>query len=285
MRYRLFISILLVSLGIHHSHAQQNDASTICPLFMAGEVEIGRVDLIDTYLSPWSYGGWNAGINIELMKAFKGNDKHWLWQQLIGGNYGQSRMNSTGAGLAASGGGRYSFAIMHHSRTAIKGLHLYYGGNIGISADAIYNYHGGNNPATVKADCSLALTGMIVYNVSWGRQPFTIRYQPTLPVIGLFSQPEYAQSYYEVWLGNYDNFIHCGTWGNRFDMDNRLTIDIHFSNWALRLGYHNRISTTYTNNNRYQIVTNNFTIGFAGDIISLGRDNHRPVIRALYDMP
>ncbi len=275
----------MVLLGIPCSYAQSSSDTPISPLYMSGEVEIGRGDLIDTYLSPWSYGGWNIGINVELMKALNGCNGNWLWQQRLGGNYGRSRMNISGASLVASGGANYSFAIMHHSPTPIRGLHLYYGGNIGISADAIYNYHGGNNPATVRVDCSLALTGMIVYNVSWGRQLFTIRYQPTLPVIGVFSQPEYAQSYYEVWLGNYNNFIHCGTWGNRFDMDNRLSIDIHFSNWALRLGYHNRISTTYTHNNRYQIVTNNFTIGFAGDIISIGRGDNRPVIRALYNMP
>lgn len=273
--------------SILHSHAQhEKDDTTAYPIFIAAEMETGGMQVLDTYLSGWSYGGWNVGVNIELMKALKSESKKWIWQQQIGAHYGQGRLNISGAGLTAIYGFDYTFAMMHHSSCTLSGLHFYYGGDIDITAAAIENYHGGNNPMSAKFDCSLALTGMIVYNFNCGRQPISIRYQPSLPILGVFIQPEYAQSYYEVWLGNYDNFIHCGTWLNRFDMDNRLSIDIHFSNWALRLGYHNSISTTYANNNRYQLILNNFTIGFAGDILSLERNNKpHKIIRALYDMP
>ena len=284
MSCKRIISALFLLLCITLVHAQEEQVTPQHPLFIATEIEVGGVDLLDTYLSPWSYSGWNIGVNVELMKTLKGNSKQWVWQQLINANYGQSRMNISGAGLTESGGGNYSFAMMHQSNTPLKGLHLYYGASIGIGVEVLYNYHGGNNPTLVKADGSLALTGMIVYNFAWGKQPFTVRYQPILPIVGVFAQPEYAESYYEIWLGNYNNFIHCGTWGNRFDMDNRISIDIHFSNWALRIGYHNSIHTTFVNNNRYQMIQNNFTIGFAGDIISLGKNNNT-TIRALYNLP
>lgn len=266
--------------------SQEKGVTPQCPVFTAIEFEAGGCRLIDTYLSSWSYTGWNIGLNVELMQAMKLDNYQWVWQQLIGLNYGSTRLSISGNGLTIAGGANYNFAMMRRSNTPIEGLLIYYGGNIGLMGEAIYNYHGGNNPVSVKADLSVGLTGMATYNFSLGKLPITARYQIILPVIGVFAQPEYAEPYYEVGLGNYQGFLHCGTWGNRFDIDNRITIDMHMSNWALRIGYHNHINTTYTNNNHYQLVMHNITLGFAGDILSLDyKKSNRPIIRALYHLP
>ena len=266
--------------------AQASETKPICPVFTAVEFEAGGARLIDTYLAPWSYSGWDVALQVELMQAMKLDNYNWVWQQRIGLNFGLTQLSISGAGRTLLGGADYNFAMMHRSSLPIKGLQLYYGGNVSLLGECIYNYHSGNNPVNVKADISLGLTGMAVYNFAWGRVPFTIRYQLTLPVIGAFAQPEYAESYYEVGLGNYHNFIHCGTWGNRFDIDNRITIDMHMGNWALRLGYHNRINTTNVNNNRYQLVMHNCSVGFAGDLSNLDfKKSNRPVVRALYQLP
>ena len=247
---------------------------------------MGGTRLIDTYLSPWSYKGWGIALNIELMQAMPLDNYHWVWQQQIGVNYGDSKISVTGAGKTIYGGLNYMFAMMRRSVLPIDGLQLYYGADLALFGEGIYNYHGGNNPVAVKADISLGLTGMAVYNFKLGKLPVTARYQLLLPVIGIFGQPEYSESYYEVSLGNHHNFLHCGTWANKFDIDNRLTVDMHFNSWALRVGYHNRINTTYVTNNRYQLVQHNFTIGFAGDLLSWSKKNsNRSVLRALYDTP
>lgn len=284
MKRLLYILTLLVTPLIASSQA--NEALPQCPIFTAVEFEAGGCRLLDTYLSPWSYSGWNIGLNVELMQAIKPDNYRWVWQQLIGLNYGSTRLSISGNGLTIAGGANYSFAMMHRTSTPIERLQLYYGGNATLMGEAIYNYHGGNNPVSVKADLSLGVTAMAAYHFTLGKLPFTARYQVMLPVIGIFAQPEYAEPYYEVGLGNYQGFLHCGTWGNRFDIDNRITIDMHMSNWALRIGYHNRINTTYTNNNRYQFVMHNVTIGFAGDILSVdNKKSNRPIVRALYLMP
>lgn len=283
MKRQLYILVLLLCPAI--AIAQESATEPQRPVFTAVEFEVGGSRLIDTYLSPYSYSGWNIGLNVELMQTLKLDNYQWIWQQLIGLNYGSTRLSISGAGLTIMGGANYSFALMHRSNTPIEGLQLYYGGNFSLLGEGVYNYHGGNNPTSVKADISLGFTGMAVYNFSLGKLPFTARYQLQLPIIGVFAQPEYAESYYEVWLGNYHNFLHCGTWANRFDIDNRITIDMHFGSWALRAGYHNSIHTTYINNNHYQLVTHNFTIGFAGDLLSLDSNKYnRPIVRALYHL-
>lgn len=287
MKRFLFIAILAtIVLQPARLLAQDTADKPLRPVFAGIEMEVGGAQLIDTYLSPWSYKGWDIGLNVELMQALPLDNYRWVWQQLIGINYGDSRMSASGAGKTIFGGFNYTFAMMRRSNLPIEGLQLYYGANVGLTGEVLYNYHGGNNPLSVKADISLGLSGMAVYNFKLGKLPLTARYQLMLPVVGIFAQPEYSESYYEVSLGNHHNFLHCGTWGNKFDIDNRLNIDIHFSSWALRVGYHNRINTTYVTNNRYQLVQHNFTIGFVGDLLSWSKKNdNRPIVRALYDFP
>lgn len=287
MKKNLFIALLAVLLlQPIILQAQEKTDKAVCPVFAGIEFEVGGTRLIDTYLSPWSYKGWDVGLNVELMQAMPIDNYHWVWQQLISINYGSSKMSVSEMGKTIFGGFNYTFAMMRRNKLPVEGLQIYYGADLGLTGKALYNYHGGNNPLSVKADISLGLTTMAAYNFRWGKLPFTARYQLILPVIGVFAQPEYSESYYEVSLGNHQNFLHCGTWGNKFDIDNRLTVDMHFDSWALRMGYHNHINTTYVTNNRYQIVQHNFTIGFVGDLLSWSKKNdNRSVLRALYDLP
>ncbi len=282
MKKRLTILFILVC-GLVSSYAQEQDNKPLTPLFTAIEFEAGGAQVIDTYLSRWVYSGWDIALGSELMKAIALDNYNWVWQQQIRLSYGRGHINFTGGGLTDHGTISYTFAMMRRSNTPLKGLYLYYGGDAAITGAAIYNYHGGNNPVSVKADISLGLTAMAVYNFKWGELPFTARYQAVLPFIGVFAQPQYSESYYEVGLGNYHNFIHLGTWSNKFDMTNRITIDLHLNSWALRIGYNNHIYTTYAANNRYQLVSHNFVLGFTGDIMRWSKNNEgRPIKKALY---
>ena len=279
-----YILVLLLAISLWQSMAaQEKSEAPIRPVFTAVEFEIGGSRLIDTYLSPWCYRGWDIAVGVELMKSTSIAYYDWVWQQQIRANYGSSRLDISRNGRCDFFGFNYDFALMRCQSTGIEKLRLYYGGDIALTGEGVYNYHGGNNPISVKADISLGLTGMAVYDFRLGKLPFTARYQLSIPVIGVFAQPEYAESYYEVGLGNHKNFIHFGAWNNKFDMTNRVTVDMHFGSWALRIGYHNIIYTTYINDNRYQLVSHNFIIGFAGDLISWSKKNqNRPVQRALY---
>lgn len=283
MRRYIFAIAATLILPFQAVWAQEKAEKPLCPLLTAIEFESGGSCLIDTYLSPWVYKGWNVAIGAEWMRSISLDNYHWVWQQQARISYGRSHLRISGNGLTETGDLRYSFGMMRHSDTPLKGLRLYYGANISLTAGVLYNYHGGNNPVSAKADLSLGLTGMAVYGFRIGRLPVTARYQASLPFVGVFAQPEYSESYYEVGLGNLKNFIHVGTWADKFDMVNRLTIDLHLGSWALRIGYHNFINTTYTAGNRYQSVVHNFILGFAGDLLRWdSKNDNRPVIRALY---
>lgn len=285
MRRDFFLLIFAALLPAIARAGEPADAEPLCPLFTAVEFEVGSSELIDTYLSPWSYTGWSLALGAEWMRVMPIEEYRWVWQQQLRANFARTHLRISGNGLTDAGLLHYAFAMMRYSDLPVKGLRLYYGADMTLTGGALYNYHGGNNPVSVKADMSWGLTAMAVYDFKLGCLPVTARYQLALPVVGVFAQPEYAESYYEVSLGNYKNFLHAGTWATRFDMTNRLTIDFRFGSWALRTGYGNSIYTTYTAGNRYQWVSHHFVIGFTGDLLRWSAGNKdRRVCRALYTL-
>ena len=285
MRRDFFLLIFAALLPAIARAGEPADAEPLCPLFTAVEFEVGSSELIDTYLSPWSYTGWSLALGAEWMRVMPIEEYRWVWQQQLRANFARTHLRISGNGLTDAGLLHYAFAMMRYSDLPVKGLRLYYGADMTLTGGALYNYHGGNNPVSVKADMSWGLTAMAVYDFKLGRLSVTARYQLALPVVGFFAQPEYSETYYEVSLGNHENFFHVGTWATRFDMTNRLTIDFHFGSWALRAGYGNSIYTTYTAGNRYQWVTHHFVVGFAGDLLRWSAGNKdRRVCRALYTL-
>ena len=110
---------------------------------------------------------------------------------------------------------------------------------------------------------------MAVYRTRLGRLPLTLRYQATLPVVGCFFLPDYDQSFYEIYLGNYSDAVNFGWWGNRFDMDNLLTVDFHFGGTALRLGYRNEVTTLWENNISVRRTVHSAVLGVAWESIRI----------------
>ena len=72
------------------------------------------------------------------------------------------------------------------------------GGDVGC----VYNRRNGNNPASVKADITVNLTGYVTWKTRLWRLPVMLRWQTTMPLAGGFFSPEYDELYYELYLGN-----------------------------------------------------------------------------------
>lgn len=272
----IILLLILLLLPISVVATEKKTDNTSRPLFTALELQLGQAHWIETPLSQLSYKGTDLAIGIEMMRAFKGESR-WVQQHQLRYNYGRGKIAISGVGGSSYHLASYTFAMMHHSTVAPR-LRIYYGADIALSGGIVTNAHGGNNPLTIKTDLSLGATVMAVYDFNIVRLPVTARYQLSLPVVGTFSQIEYGELTRHPFQG-----MQWGTWNNRFDMKNRIHFDLHFSSWALRLGYHNDIITHYATGNRYQLVTHNFVLGFAGDLMRWSKKNEGKTIkRALY---
>lgn len=255
------------------------------PVNSVFSVGIGKASLLDSYLSQLTYNGLDVRLGYERQQAMRFNPNAWAQQLDLGIEYSKTdnpARNRSAHTLMVSA----RWGMAHRWRLPVEGLTLSAGPATSFDGGARYNNYNSNNPVSAQIRWSIDAIAQAVYNTRIGRLPITLRYRMALPVIGCFFAPEYDESYYEIYLGNRRNLAHFASWGNRFDMLNEVSIDLHLGNTALRLGYRNTIANYDVSNLHSRHYINLFTIGIGGDWLSVGKGRRpepdAPIISALY---
>lgn len=243
------------------------DSVVLRPVMSAYTVEAGTSHLADTYLSPIKYSGWHVGFRYTRMQAMKASPERWV-MQLSAGVETDRTENLVGNATMWYWGVDFSWGAMRRWRFA-HGLSAGAGGKAMLDLGCLYSSRNGNNPASAKASITVGATGYVAWNGNIGRLPVTLRYQPTLPVAGVFFAPDYGELYYEIYLGNHSGLVHPAWWGNFFRLDNLITADLHFGNTSLRIGYSGVMHTTRVNDVTARRFTHSAVIGISGDWLSI----------------
>ncbi|WP_290044384.1 DUF3316 domain-containing protein [uncultured Muribaculum sp.] len=279
---RLLLSILCVMLSA--MAFAQDEPTTLRPVTSSYTYEIGGATLANTYLTPLKYKGWDMALNYERMQAMKFNPEKWVMRLTAGIDLNRTdnpAKNATMWRLVAdfSWGMTYRFKLPHN-------ITLAGGGSTSLDLGCVYNARNGNNPVAVEAAWTVNLTGYASWNVKIGRLPVTLRYQPTIPLTGVFFSPDYGELFYEIYLGNHSGLAHCAWWGNYFRMENLVTADMHLGATSLRVGFRNNILSTSINDITTRTITYSTVIGVTTEWISLNpsrkADNNARIISALY---
>lgn len=279
---RLLLSILCVMLSA--MAFAQDEPTTLRPVTSSYTYEIGEATLANTYLTPLKYKGWDMALNYERMQAMKFNPEKWEMRLTAGIDLNRTdnpAKNATMWRLVAdfSWGMTYRFKLPHN-------ITLAGGGSTSLDLGCVYNARNGNNPVAVEAAWTVNLTGYASWNVKIGRLPVTLRYQPTIPLTGVFFSPDYGELFYEIYLGNHSGLAHCAWWGNYFRMENLVTADMHLGATSLRVGFRNNILSTSINDITTRTITYSAVIGVTTEWISLNpsrkADNNARIISALY---
>lgn len=222
---------------------------------------IGVANVLDTYLSPYNYKGVDIRVMRETMRQTKNIGGHIYYQTFIDIDVSYLKSRSKNAHEYA-GGIRYSNAWMYKfDKPAV--VNLYGGLQPSIYVGGIYHSRNGNNPAQAKVDIMVNATGLAEYNLHIFHKTFPLRYQLTVPLVGLAYSPNYGQSYYEEFvLGHYDHNICFGNFVNMPSMRHLFTIDIPIRNNYLRVGWSGEFNQAKLNGIRYHSYSSNFVIGF-----------------------
>ena len=261
-----------------------DEPATLRPVTSSYTYEIGGATLANTYLTPLKYKGWDMALNYERMQAMKFNPEKWVMRLTAGIDLNRTdnpAKNATMWRLVAdfSWGMTYRFKLPHN-------ITLAGGGSTSLDLGCVYNARNGNNPVAVEAAWTVNLTGYASWNVKIGRLPVTLRYQPTIPLTGVFFSPDYGELFYEIYLGNHSGLAHCAWWGNYFRMENLVTADLHLGATSLRVGFRNNILSTSINDITTRTITYSAVIGVTTEWISLNpsrkADNNARIISALY---
>lgn len=239
------------------------------PVTSAYMLEIGSSSVADSYLSPITYRGWSAAFAYERMQAMKFDPDNWIMQLNARIELDRGRNHADNATTWRIDG-TFSWGMLRRWHP-LPALTIAAGGSTGIDAGCIYNPRNSNNPASAKLAWTVNATAYAAYNLRVGRLPVTLRYQPVLPLAGIFFAPEYDELYYEIYLGNHDGLVHFAWPGNRFAMTNLFTADLHFGATSLRLGYRSYTFSSKANDLVTNIHTHAFVIGLSGEWLSLSR--------------
>lgn len=276
MKKKIFIILFwALSFPAMSSRAEEPaDSVVLRPVMSSYTIEAGTAHLADTYISPIKYSGWHVGLRYTRMQAMKFSPERWV-MQLSAGLMTDRTENIVGNATMWYWGADFSWAAMRRWRFT-HGLSAGIGGNAMLDLGCLYSARNGNNPASAKAAVTVGATGYVAWNGRIGRLPVTLRYQPTLPVAGVFFSPDYGELYYEIYLGNHSGLVHPAWWGNYFKLDNLITADLHFGNTSLRIGYSGVIHTTCVNDITSRRFSHAAVIGVSGDWLSVNPSRRLP---------
>ena len=275
-------SLLVFFAGWSHAAAQED--KPLRPVTSAYTLDAGGASIVNTYLTPLKYSGMNLGLRYERMQAMKQNPDR-LVMRLVAGLSGSRTENPVKNAEMWRIKGDFSWGMTYRWRLPYN-VTVGAGGSTSLNLGALYAPRNGNNPVAVEAAWTVNATAYAAWNVKvWGL-PVTLRYQPTLPLTGIFFSPDYGELFYEIYLGNDKGLVHGAWWGNYFSLDNLLTADFHFGSTCLRIGYHGEILSTKVNHITTRTVTNSVVVGVSGEWLSFnpykGLSREARVISALY---
>lgn len=271
---RFLLFMLLLAWGWQCAVVQgSGDERPLRPVATVISAQYGHASVLDTYLSPVRYGGHAMSLGYEAQQATGFAPERWTRQLSVGIDYDYTHNpagNHTMHSLIVDG----RWGMMRRWRDVLTpGLQFQLGGATQLRGGVLYNANNSNNVASARIHWNVGLLGQAIYNTHIKRLPITVRYQAALPVMGVFFAPDYDEAYYEIYLGNRRNLAHLGWWGNRFDLDHMLSADLHLGNTILRIGYRNRVSTSWVNNISTRDMTHYIVIGLGGEFLNIGVKN------------
>ena len=167
---------------------------------------IGKGNILDTYLSPFSY----TGTDISLLYRTE-RRAHWGKNKVsvkslynAHGCYAKSPTDDGKAldiEITASGGWHYNWYCSSW-RFALGGL-------LEASGGFTYNTRNGNNPAQARLGASILASAIVGYVFNFCKRKATASIEINAQMMGLQFAPTYGQSYYEIFsLGHTNGILH-----------------------------------------------------------------------------
>ena len=166
---------------------------------------IGKVNHLDTYLSPLEYKGPQLTFLSETHRTLRRNS-HVLFSTMLQGEFSYTESPKQNA-HDMGGSVRYDAGWHRQWKNVLKGLDLSAGALAGGDIGFLYNNRNGNNPAQARANLRLSASLRGDYCFKIKKQTLALHYQAHLPLLGATFMPQYGQSYFNMfaYLNKYPN--------------------------------------------------------------------------------
>lgn len=223
------MAMLLIIFAL--SPSMQSNAQEV-----ATQIALGQGDILDTYLSPEKYKGFEGRFISEVLRDSRKRPMSYV---LTHEGRLASLSNRAGTANSLSGGYGFTYSAMYRTAFLDGRLRLMVGGMAHYDVGFTYNMrNSANNPAQGYMSLDIGPHVFLRYDLPlWGRT-FTVGWEARMPFVGLMFSPNYGQSYYEIFnRGDYDHNI-VFTSLVVPQLRHHLTVDVPLSGrCALRVGY------------------------------------------------
>ncbi|MBP3227594.1 MAG: DUF3316 domain-containing protein [Bacteroidaceae bacterium] len=259
MARRLGICLLLLPLllGGTAAMAQTDSLRAVRHTHLFG---VGSVNLLDTYLSPLEYTGWQLSTLHTSARALRPGSL-WTLAARYGGDVAYAHSpTDNGKDWDAN----FAAAVQLRRRwQPTPALTLEGGGAAGLDLGGTYSIRNGNNPAQGRLGAWLGLSGEAAYRFRLWKRTWTARATLDVPLAGAKFSPQYGQSYYEIFeLGHRDHNV-CATWlGNAPSAHLTALLEVPTGRTALVVGYEADVRQSHVNGLKYHTWGHRFIIGW-----------------------
>lgn len=252
----LTLLLLMVSASLK---AQKENASLI---------SIGHADILDTYLSQEKATGLELRYNKERFNrklvACSDSDATRLrkWSSFVSQ---EALVSKTGTRGNANSflGALYNLRLGWHYNIDPSPLNVRFGLLGDFTLGGLYNTRNSNNPAQLKLALSVDPSVMATWRFCVKGKPFALRYEASVPLLGIAFSPNYGQSYYEIFTrGNYDHNVVFTSPASGFQIQQQLLLDFRLWKTTFTIGYLNDIRQLSANSLKYHHYTHAVTIGW-----------------------
>lgn len=255
-KFTLLLLLLLSFCCISGVNAQDSLPRPVTSVY---RLEGGAANARSTYLSPLRYSGSLWGASGEWSKAFQKNPEHVVMTFAGALNY-RNMLNPAHTARMLGFDMKFNWGMAYRQRLPY-GLQFTAGALFDINGGALYLTRNGNNPVSVLASVGFDIDASLSYKCKIGSLPILISDRLIIPAIGAFFNPEYGETFYEIYLGNRKGLAHCGWWGNNFGIGNLLSVKLDFGRTAMEIGYRYDYRSFYANNLVTRTAVNSLVIG------------------------
>ena len=222
---------------------------------------LGRINQLDSYLSPLEYTGPQVRIVQENTRPTRLLRGRVSMQNLIQANFSYTK-SPTEDSKYLSGMLDWNLAL-HYMWQPAPALRFLAGPQLGMHGGGIYNTRNGNNPAQARLAIDLNASGLAIYSFRLFNRSLQARYQLDFLLAGMAFSPEYGQSYYEIFSLGQEKHNLCFTSPfSAVTVNQLLTLDIPVGASQMRIGIEHVMRQTHVNHLKTHDWTWLFLIGY-----------------------